>query len=105
MPPKVLHAGGELGRGEKRQRTAALQKLAHCPTHRTLAKRRGVRLSSAAFDLRLLPDPIFVCALRSIEPSRHEVQQSADAIHCRPIKLTHHANGEVSILGGSYMDA
>ena len=38
---------------QKRQRTAAPQKLAHLPTRRSCAKRRGVRQSSAAFRLKL----------------------------------------------------
>jgi hypothetical protein len=42
----------EPGLLEKRQRTAALQKLAQCLTHRILAKRLGARQSSAAFDNR-----------------------------------------------------
>jgi hypothetical protein len=39
--------------GSKRQGTGALQKLAHLLTYLSLAKRCGVRLSSAAFALIL----------------------------------------------------
>jgi hypothetical protein len=61
---KVTMAGGSAGKGcrtqarEKRQGTAAVQKLAHLPTHPNRAKRRGVRQSSAALNCPLLiPEP------------------------------------------------
>jgi hypothetical protein len=52
-PDNVWHDVNEFRLREKRQSTAALQKLAHPPTRWNLAKRLGVRLSSAAFDLRV----------------------------------------------------